>query len=149
MRHLIKLGAIVAGATAGAAVGVLFTTEKGAKVTDKVLNKLKSGSDVLSSSKEDLKNKLKGFISSKEESFEARLNSILDKTADKKEDLIAMLEKKLSELKNDTPQSSSKDAVQNNSTTELKEEFNKQTQENENQQEDIVLKAAHSNPTNL
>lgn len=149
MRHLIKLGAIVAGATAGAAVCVLFTTEKGAKVTDKVLNKLKSGSDVLSSSKEDLKNKLKGFIPSKEESFEARLNSILDKTADKTEDLIAMLEKKLSELKNDTPQSSSKDAVQNNSTTELKEEFNKQTQENENQQEDIVLKAAHSNPTNL
>lgn len=149
MKHLIKIGAIVAGATAGAAVGVLFAPERGAKITDHVLNKFKSGTNLLTKTKEELKSKLKAFVSSKEENFDAKLTFILDNAVDQTEELINILENKLSELKKGSTINSSKHLTQNdnNQLTDLKENNTEET--HSDQQEDIVLKAAHSNPTDF
>lgn len=101
MRHLVRIGAILAGATAGAAVGVLLAPGTGEKTRNKILDQLKSGVKSVSGSQETLKDLLVNFVSTKQQDFETNLTAITNKAADKKEDVIATLERKLSELKGD------------------------------------------------
>lgn len=133
MRHLIKLGAIIAGATAGAAVGVLLAPDKGSKIRNKISDQLKSSADTLSSSKETLKNRFLEFVSSKEEDFETGLTSVLNKAGNKTEEVISVLEQKLAELKDDKKM--------HHQTTQPKS-INDDS-------EDVVLKAAYTKPKDL
>jgi len=48
---------------------------------------------------DELKNQVKSLISSKKADFESSLNTFVNKADDKKEDVIASLERKLAELK--------------------------------------------------
>lgn len=99
MRHLLKFGAVLAGATAGAAIGVLLTPEKGKKVRSKITDHLKSGAAGINDSKETLKEFFSELTSSKKQNFETTLTSIIDKAADKTEEVITILEHKLAEMK--------------------------------------------------
>ncbi len=129
MRHLIKFGAVIAGATAGAALGVLLTPEKGKKIRTKIVDHLKSGVAGVNDSKETLKGFLSEFTSSKKENFETTLTSIIDKAADKTEQVITILEHKLAEMKKGNKK------VQPHSTSDIKD--------------DVVYKAAYETKVDL
>lgn len=129
MRHLIKLGAICAGATAGAAIGVLLAPEKGTKLRGKIKNQLKSSGETFKHSKDTLKDIVSAFIPLDKANFETKLTSVIDKAGNTAEEVITILEHKLSELKADA---SDKD---HNKSSESKE--------------DVVLKAAYETKVNL
>jgi len=93
------LVAILAGAAVGAVAGVLLAPEQGQKTRKKISDGFKSGADDLNCKMDELKNQVKSLISSKKSDFESSLNSFVNKTEDKKEDVIASLERKLAELK--------------------------------------------------
>lgn len=99
MKNLIKFGAIVAGATAGAAISALIATEKGKKVRNRISDQLKSGAESFRDSKATFKDFVSELASSKKGDVEGTLTSIIDKAADKTEQVISILEKKLSEMK--------------------------------------------------
>ncbi|RRA95123.1 YtxH domain-containing protein [Paenimyroides viscosum] len=93
------LVAILAGAAVGAVAGVLLAPEQGEKTRKKISDGLKSGTDDLNCKMDELKNQVKSLISSKKANFESSFDSLLNKADDKKEDVIASLERKLAELK--------------------------------------------------
>lgn len=93
------LVAILAGAAVGAVAGVLLAPEQGEKTRKKISDGLKSGTDDLNCKMDDLKNQVKSLISSKKADFESSFNTLVNKADDRKEDVIASLERKLSELK--------------------------------------------------
>ena len=99
MRNLIKFGAGLAGASAGAAIGVLLTTEKGKKVRNIVTDHFKSGIQTFKDSKENFSGLISELTTSKKTDFETTLSSIVDKASDKTEHVIAVIEQKLSEMK--------------------------------------------------
>lgn len=101
MRNLIKFGAVLAGASAGAAVGVLLMPEKRKKISNMITDHLKSGADAFKDSKENFKELVSDLTSSKNQDFDTVLNSIVDKAADKKDQVISILEQKISEMKSD------------------------------------------------
>ncbi len=93
------LVAILAGAAVGAVAGVLLAPEQGEKTRKKISDGLKSGTDDLNCKMDELKNQVKSLISSKKANFESSFDPLLNKADDKKEDVIASLERKLAELK--------------------------------------------------
>lgn len=93
------LVAILAGAAVGAVAGVLLAPEQGEKTRKKISSGLKSGTDDLHCKMDELKNQVKSLISSKKAGFESSFDTLLNKADDKKEDVIASLERKLAELK--------------------------------------------------
>jgi len=93
------LVAILAGAAVGAVAGVLLAPEQGEKTRRKISKGFKSGADDLHCKMDELKNQVKSLISSKKSDFESSFNSLVHKADDKKEDVIASLERKLAELK--------------------------------------------------
>lgn len=95
------LVAILAGAAVGAVAGVLLAPEQGEKTRRKISKGFKSGTDDFNCKIEDLKNQVKHLISSKKSDFESSFNNLVHKADDKKEDVIASLERKLAELKGD------------------------------------------------
>jgi len=99
MKNLIKFGAIVAGATAGAVISALITTEKGKKVRNRISHQLKSGAESFKDSRNTFKDFVSALASSNKGDFEGTLTSMIDKAADKTEQVISVLEKKLSEMK--------------------------------------------------
>jgi len=99
MKNLLKYGAVVAGATVGAAVGALITTERGKNIQNRISDQLKSGIKTFTDSKGNFKEFVTELASSKAGSFDSKLTSMIDKAADKTEEIISILEQKLSEVK--------------------------------------------------
>jgi len=93
------LVAILAGAAVGAVAGVLLAPEQGGKTRKKISDGFKSGTDDLNCKMDELKNQVKSLISSRKNDFESTFNNLVHKADDKKEDVIASLERKLAELK--------------------------------------------------
>lgn len=129
MRHLIKFGAVLAGAVAGATVGVLLAPGKGTKTRDKILDNLKAGIGAVNDSKSTFSNMLLDFVSEKENNFDKKLRTITDRASNQKEEVIATLERKLSELKKDT------DHMKPNTKADIKD--------------DIVYKAAYETKADI
>lgn len=93
--------ALVAGAAVGIGVGMLLAPEEGSKTREKIKDGFKS-------SKDDLFEKLSGFmdgLQSVGESVVSNVEEILEKSTPKnseeKESLITLLEEKLAALKNE------------------------------------------------
>lgn len=129
MRNLIKFGAVLAGAAAGAAVGVLLAPGKGTKTRHKILDNLKSGIGAVNASTSTFSNMLLDFVSEKENNFDKKLKTITDRASDQKEDVIATLERKLSELKKGT------DNMKPNTKADVKD--------------DVVYKAAYETKADI
>ena len=129
MRHLIKFGAVLAGAAAGATVGVLLAPGKGTKTRHKILDNLKAGIGAVNASKSTFSNMLLDFVSEKENNFDKKLRTITDRASNQKEEVIATLERKLSELKKDA------DHVKPNTKADIKD--------------DIVYKAAYETKADI
>lgn len=92
--------ALVAGVAVGVGLGILLAPDKGSKTRKKI-------KDGLGSTKEDLLEKLNGFLEGIQtvgEDVASNFEEILEKTTPKdkedKEALISMLEQKLEALKN-------------------------------------------------
>lgn len=93
------LVAILAGAAVGAVAGVLLAPEQGEKTRKRISKGLIDGKDDISCKLEDLKKQVKSLVSSKSNTLENTIDSFVNKAENKSEDVIAALEKKLSELK--------------------------------------------------
>lgn len=102
MTKAVKIATIVAGVTAGAIASKFLLKNWN------ILSKTESGETNNSQSSgilcgiESIKNVLTNLVSSKKEDFETGLNSLVDKAEDKKDDIIQLLERKLSEVKRNT-----------------------------------------------
>ncbi|WCM42759.1 YtxH domain-containing protein [Flavobacterium sp. CBA20B-1] len=127
MKHFIKIGSILAGAATGATVGLLLALAKGEKIRHKLLNNFKKGVEAIDTSTDNLKNILLEKVSEEPNNFEQKLQKITNRFAHQKDKVIATLEDKISELsQNETP------ANANNNT---------------NEKEDVVYKAAYETKT--
>lgn len=127
MKHFIKIGSILAGAATGATVGLLLAPAKGEKIRHKLLNNFKKGVEAIDTSTDNLKNILLEKVSEEPNNFEQKLQKITNRFAHQKDKVIATLEDKISELsQNETP------ANANNNT---------------NEKEDVVYKAAYETKT--
>ncbi|WKW45983.1 YtxH domain-containing protein [Myroides sp. JBRI-B21084] len=113
------LVAILAGAAVGAIAGVLLAPDQGQKTRKKLSDGFKSGADDLNSKMDDLKNQVKSLISSKKANFEATIDGLVHKADDKKEDVIASLERKLAELKSQAANGVDKAKEATNKTADI------------------------------
>lgn len=93
------LVAILAGAAVGAVAGVLLAPDQGDKTRRRISKGLKDGKDDISCKLEDLKKQVKSLVASKSSKLEDSIDSFVNTAENKSEDVIAVLEKKLSELK--------------------------------------------------
>ena len=95
------LVAILAGAAVGAVAGVLLAPEQGEKTRKRISKGFKSGADDLNCKMDDLKKQVKSLVKSKSSRLENSIDSFVNTAENKSEDVIAALEKKLSQLKGD------------------------------------------------
>ena len=95
------LVAILAGAAVGAVAGVLLAPEQGEKTRKRISKGFKSGADDLNCKMDDLKKQVKSLVKSKSSKLENSIDSFVNTAENKSEDVIAALEKKLSQLKGD------------------------------------------------
>lgn len=93
------LVAVIAGAAAGAIAGILLAPEKGEKTRKNVVKGLKSGTDEISCKLEDLKNQITSLVSSKKADLGDAIDKMIAKADDKGDDVVAALESKIKQLK--------------------------------------------------
>ncbi len=103
--------------------------EKEQKTRHKILDNLKVGIGAVNASKSTFSNILLDFVSEKENNFDKKLKTITDRASDQKEDVIATLERKLSELKKGT------DNMKPNTKADVKD--------------DVVYKAAYETKADM
>lgn len=144
MREYFKLGAIAAGTTAGVVIGTLLSGKK-SSISETVLDKLKVGKDTLKATKESFKDAVKKVSTDKENNFEDNLSLLITKSKRKSTDVIAVLEEKIAELKH-----SQKTHKENRLDAKNKEQNLKEDQSSKQAEpQDVVIKAANSNPTDF
>lgn len=91
--------AVLAGAAIGAAVGILFAPDEGAKTRKKIKDGYDAKRDEFKHKLHDLGEQVKSRFGHSKADLESTLDNIVANVEDKKDDIIAMLEKKLEELK--------------------------------------------------
>jgi gas vesicle protein len=98
-KNLNTIAAILAGAAAGAAIGILFAPDKGSKTRAKLKEGIDDAAhnlkDSLSASSEVLREKFTGATQGLDGTFDELLSNVSHKT----EEVITFLESKLADLK--------------------------------------------------
>lgn len=93
------LVAILAGAAVGAVAGILLAPERGVETRKRISKGFQEGKDEVSCKIEELKNQIKGLLSSKKETLESSIDSIVADSTEKAEEVITRLEDKIAQLK--------------------------------------------------
>lgn len=91
--------AVLAGAAVGAALGVLFAPEEGAKTRKKLRDAAGSKADEIKDKLAELTETVKGKLGANGMDLEGKLDNLVSNVKGEAEDVIAMLERKLEELK--------------------------------------------------
>ncbi|MGY5354265.1 YtxH domain-containing protein [Wenyingzhuangia sp. IMCC45467] len=90
---------ILAGATVGAALGILFAPAKGSKTRKAIKEKVTETGETLVNEAESLRNSVADSISTKKETLEEQIEDMVSAGSHKAEDVITSLEKQLEILK--------------------------------------------------
>ena len=90
---------ILAGTAIGATLGILFAPDKGTETRKKLVEQSNALAEDVSASTGQLKNQVMETLSTKKETLDDRVESIVSSASYKTEDVITTLEDKLKSLK--------------------------------------------------
>lgn len=90
---------ILAGTAIGATLGILFAPDKGTATRKKLVEQSNSLVDNVANESERLKNQVVDTFSSKKDTLDHKVDSLLSSASYKTEDVITTLEAKLKNLK--------------------------------------------------
>jgi len=93
------LVAVLAGAAIGAAVGILFAPDEGAKTRKKIKDTASGKADEIKDKLAELTETVKGKFGGTKHDIEAGLDHLVSNVTNKADDIISTLEKKLEALK--------------------------------------------------
>jgi gas vesicle protein len=91
--------AVLAGAAIGAAVGILFAPDEGAKTRKKIKDGVGSKADEIKDKLAELTETVKGKFGYAKQDLESGIDNLVSSVEGKADDIIATLEKKLEQLK--------------------------------------------------
>lgn len=91
--------AVLAGAAIGAAIGILFAPDEGAKTRKKIKDGVGAKADEIKDKLAELTETVKSKFSGSKQDLESGLDTLVSNVEGKADDIIATLEKKLEQLK--------------------------------------------------